>query len=214
MFANDVSISIQRADVLHAEQVAHLHYEHIFPARPGWDIGDLALKFLSAYYRELSVRSDCALYVALQDGQAAGYCSLVTNQRKVMFAMVMKNTDVLLYALRWRYARLLFSYVSHKLFHETLGGKWQGARQFRGNVEVRSVAVDPRYRGRRIGARLLAVAKDGARSQGWTPLLAWVAESNVESCAMFERAGFVRAGMKVEDGHVVCLYQVHVGESE
>jgi len=170
------------------------------------------IPLLAAYYRELTRRRDCAVYIAIHNDQVIGYCSLVSNQLKVMLMVVVKNLCLFLRSAGSLRFTNYYQYVRRKLFDEGFGQKWQDI-QVRAGVEVRSIAVDEAYRGADVGLRLLVACLQEARAIKWISLIAWVAENNKASCRLFERAGFHVVGEKMEDTHVFRLYQIQLEDT-
>ncbi|HYF23251.1 MAG TPA: ribosomal protein S18-alanine N-acetyltransferase [Caulobacteraceae bacterium] len=70
------------------------------------------------------------------------------------------------------------------------------ARAIAGEAEILTVAVAPERRGRGIGAALMEAAVRTATAQGATAMFLEVAVDNTAALALYERAGFRRAGFR------------------
>lgn len=61
----------------------------------------------------------------------------------------------------------------------------------------RDLAVDPRYRRRGYGERLIAAAERILREQGISVIAALVESDNAASLALFQKVGYVDAGPSI-----------------
>jgi SAM-dependent methyltransferase/ribosomal protein S18 acetylase RimI-like enzyme len=207
-------VVFQKAFAVHATQVARLHYTHIFPgSQKILEREAIEISLLTAYYSELIRRKDCTVYVAIHTGGVIGYCSLVSNQLKAMLMAVVKNPRIFMRSAGSLRFTNFYQHVRRRLFDEGLGQKWQDI-QVRAGVEIRSIAVNEAYRGADIGFRLLVACMQEAHVRKWNSLMAWVAENNTASRRLFERAGFLMVGKKVENSNVVRLYQIRLEYTE
>jgi ribosomal protein S18 acetylase RimI-like enzyme len=106
--------------------------------------------------------------------------------------------------IQWRFIR----YMMAKFFHENLGGKWSTTMTGLKNAgELRSVVVQPEYRGLSVGNALLKASVGFTGQNNWGTLIAWVAESNLPSRRLFESAGFSKIAEKMEAHGKVYLYE-------
>lgn len=64
-----------------------------------------------------------------------------------------------------------------------------------------NVAVDPKYQGRGIGRLLLEFAETRTRQRGYPYLDLYTHASMTENIAMYERAGYLETGRRVERGY-------------
>jgi ribosomal-protein-alanine N-acetyltransferase len=64
------------------------------------------------------------------------------------------------------------------------------------DAEVLTVAVDPTLRGKGVGRALLEAAIGVARQAGATAMFLEVAIDNAPALSLYQRAGFVRAGLR------------------
>ena len=68
------------------------------------------------------------------------------------------------------------------------------AREAAGEAEILTLAVDPRWRGRGAGHRLVQAATGWAGSRGAETMFLEVAESNAAALAVYHKYGFVAVG--------------------
>lgn len=95
---------------------------------------------------------------------------------------------------RARFDRML-RHATRPLVVAETGGRIAGYASVlarRGFPEARlfSIAVDPAFRGRALGARLLAAAEDTARSLGCTSMRLEVDPRNAEAVALYRSRGY------------------------
>jgi ribosomal-protein-alanine N-acetyltransferase len=64
------------------------------------------------------------------------------------------------------------------------------------DAEILTIAVDPAVRGRGVGRALVRAALDRAPAAGATAVFLEVAVDNTPALALYERAGFRRAGLR------------------
>jgi GNAT superfamily N-acetyltransferase len=70
-----------------------------------------------------------------------------------------------------------------------------GYQELPGVIELISMWVDPRARGRGVGEALVAAVTDWARLQDTAATLhLWVTETNKPACRLYERCGFTPTG--------------------
>ncbi|HEX5378086.1 MAG TPA: GNAT family N-acetyltransferase [Phenylobacterium sp.] len=69
-------------------------------------------------------------------------------------------------------------------------------RAIAGESEILTLAVDPAARRRGVGAALVRAAADMARSLGAQEMFLEVATDNAAALALYEAAGFARAGLR------------------
>lgn len=174
-------------------------------------------EFLHAYYSDLITRNDCALHVAVAGTQVVGYVSLVANQTKILLSLLCHRPWLLVHtALSPKFWRHFIHYVLAKLSLEFLGHKWADLGTvddldvYRHAVELRSIAVEPAWRGHAIGAALIKEAQKQAIAYGWPPIISWVAETNLASNLLFQRAGFRLITQRGEPSKAVNLYSWNV----
>lgn len=77
--------------------------------------------------------------------------------------------------------------------------RWSDRRAYDTTAEV-SVYVDPAYRGRRLGSRLLEALVQAAEGSSLHMLISRIAEGNEASFAMHRRLGFRHVGTLSESG--------------
>lgn len=65
-----------------------------------------------------------------------------------------------------------------------------------GEAEILTLAVDPRYRRNKIGARLLARFLNEAHKAGARRVFLEVAAHNIAAQALYQTAGFIHAGVR------------------
>ena len=65
-----------------------------------------------------------------------------------------------------------------------------------GEAEILTIAVDPSHRRSGLGQVLLAAASDLASQQGGEALFLEVSVDNEPALALYDRAGFVRVGLR------------------
>lgn len=70
------------------------------------------------------------------------------------------------------------------------------ARVVAGEAEILTIAVDPNHRRSGLGRSLLAAASDRATRQGGEALFLEVSVANQAALALYEKAGFVRVGLR------------------
>lgn len=70
------------------------------------------------------------------------------------------------------------------------------ARVVAGEAEILTIAVDPSHRRSGLGQALLAAASDLATEQGGEALFLEVSVDNAPALALYDRAGFVRVGLR------------------
>ena len=70
------------------------------------------------------------------------------------------------------------------------------ARVVAGEAEILTIAVDPSHRRSGLGQALLAGASDLATEQGGEALFLEVSVDNGAALALYDRAGFVRVGLR------------------
>jgi putative acetyltransferase len=78
-------------------------------------------------------------------------------------------------------------------------------------AEIKRMYVDPAYRGRGIGRRLLAALEDGARQAGYTIIWLETGTGQPDAMALYESAGYLRIpkyGMYRDDPRSVCYEKV------
>jgi len=189
--------------------IANLHRRFIADTlsssreQPGLDVIDF-------YYRTIISRADSAVYVACDENLVIGYASVVRNHGRVLLNMLFANPAVFMkiliqhHMIQWRFIR----YMMAKFFHENLGGKWSTTMTGLKNAgELRSVVVQPEYRGLSVGNALLKASVGFTGQNNWGTLIAWVAESNLPSRRLFESAGFSKIAEKMEAHGKVYLYE-------
>ncbi len=70
------------------------------------------------------------------------------------------------------------------------------ARVVAGEAEILTIAVDPSHRRSGLGGHLLAAASDLAARQGGEALFLEVSVDNQAALGLYDRAGFVRVGLR------------------
>jgi len=65
-----------------------------------------------------------------------------------------------------------------------------------GVIELVSMWVRPKARGRGVGAALIAAVTDWAKVSDATVVHLWVSEDNAPACLLYQRCGFVLAGQR------------------
>lgn len=69
-----------------------------------------------------------------------------------------------------------------------------------GELELKRMYLNPRYRGRGVGRGLLARALGWARADGAVAIVLDTSEAMVEAQRLYESVGFVRTGTRTERG--------------
>lgn len=209
---DQVAPMVVSARLEHIAGVTRLHEEFIAD-QTGQEALAAGAEFLRAYYGDLIARDDCALLVAVVGNHVVGYVSLVAGQSRVLLGLLRHHPGLLgRTALRLAFWRQIIRYVLAKASLELLGRKWDqvgsvdGLEVCRRAVELRSVAVDPTWRGHAVGIALVEAAQARALASGWVPLIAWVAELNAASNRLFQRAGFRLMTTRGEPPETVNLY--------
>lgn len=59
-----------------------------------------------------------------------------------------------------------------------------------GTAKLRLFLIDPAARGQGLGKRMLAMAMDWARAQGYGAMELWTHESHRAACALYQKAGW------------------------
>jgi GNAT superfamily N-acetyltransferase len=77
---------------------------------------------------------------------------------------------------------------------QVVGVVGAGSGEFSGTAALTSLWVDPRFRGRRVGAALIDAVEEWALGQGLSQILLWVTETNQVAERLYERHGFTRTG--------------------
>lgn len=200
---------IRHANTTDASSIATLHNNFIANTSSFLSGSEhSSTSFIETYYNSIISNTDCSVYVALNDNKTIGYASLVRNQRWIILSMIFNkctfsSVKKLRYVFPWRIVR----YIIAKMLQEILGGKWSSdMKDFRDSCELRAVAVDPGYRSLSIGTGLLRASLAHARLNNWGRVIAWIEESNLPSRRLFEKAGFVKVGEKMEMHGCVYLY--------
>lgn len=196
-------IEIKRADRGQVKSVVGLHKVLI-------SNGPVSEIVLEHYYSELLDRSDCALYVAIDNQQVIGYASLVKSQRLVMARAMLLHGDFWSQTFaQFSTFPTLFKYVLNKVFHEYFGGKWGKKSNRLPNVcELRAIAVESKYQGRGVAAALLELSIVYARHNHLMPVIAWVAADNLPSQHLFKRVGFKKIATPDDLHRPVVLYSI------
>lgn len=199
--------TIRPAQENDVSEIAILHHKYIsdksIPTTVHSDIGAI-----SEYYRVILLSRNASIYVACSEEQVIGYSSIVKNQvRQILNTMfgrpshlksLLKNKEILRLSS--------FGYIISKFRHET-SGKWpKDTSCLKDAYELRSVAVEPAYRKLSVGSALLRASLEHARIHNFSPLITWVAESNVPSIYLFQRAGFRKVGEKSDVHGKVYLF--------
>lgn len=202
-------VLVMAAEVQHVAEIAAMHCAYI-SERSVATTGPLMKQLLHSYYGELVRRDDCALFAATAAGKVVGYASLVVNQRRAMLAAVVKQPLLLLrMVVRVRFLVSTVGYVVSKISAEFLGHKWPescATADFQAGSELRSIAVKPEFRGRDIAVHLLEAALRHAVLRSWTPVVAWVDETNTASSKAFLKSGFRLAAQRVDQDRTANLY--------
>jgi GNAT superfamily N-acetyltransferase len=73
-----------------------------------------------------------------------------------------------------------------------------GPGELAGTAALTSLWVDPRFRGRGLGTALIEAVVEWARGQDLSQVLLWVAEGNKHAEALYQRNGFVRTGVVID----------------
>ena len=88
-----------------------------------------------------------------------------------------------------------------------------GVHEIAGEAYIHNIAVLPEYRRAGIGRALLESACDGARERGCEFITLEVRQSNAPAIALYEKCGFVKAGVRknfyskpAEDGVIYTRY--------
>ena len=71
-----------------------------------------------------------------------------------------------------------------------------------GELELKRMYLDPIYRGRGLGRALLEEALSWARANGMSSVVLDTSEAMAEAQRLYESAGFIRYGSRVEEGAV------------
>jgi SAM-dependent methyltransferase/GNAT superfamily N-acetyltransferase len=199
--------SVRPARKSDALEVAGLHHRFISDtsllSEAHLDIGHI-----NEYYRMIISRRNGSVHVACDGGRIIAYSSIVKGQSKIILSTIFAHPAPLIKYLRNPCTFRLSSlrYAISKFIHETVG-KWPaGINEFKNAYELRSVAVEPEYRGLSVGSALLRASLEHARKNNFRPLIAWISESNLPSIRLFEKAGFRKIGEKMEAHENVCLY--------
>ena len=64
------------------------------------------------------------------------------------------------------------------------------------DLEIKNIALAPEHRGRGIGTAVLELAADLAKEAGASRLVVGTADSSPETVRFYERAGFMRCGVR------------------
>jgi ribosomal protein S18 acetylase RimI-like enzyme len=73
-----------------------------------------------------------------------------------------------------------------------------GPGELSGTAALTSLWVDPRCRRRGVATALIEAVVEWARGQDLSQVLLWVAEGNKQAEALYERNGFVRTGVVID----------------
>ena len=74
-----------------------------------------------------------------------------------------------------------------------------GFGELRGSAVLTSLWVDPRYRGRGVGAALIEAVVAWARDRHLSQVLLWVTEGNDHAETLYMRNGFTRTGGRIDE---------------
>ncbi len=199
--------SIRPARKDDALEIASLHHRFISD-KLLLSEAHLDISSINEYYRTIISRRDASVRVACDGSRVIGYSSIVKDQNKILLSMIFADPAPLMNILRNRrlYRLSSFWYIISKLIHET-SGKWpERMNAFQNAGELRSVAVEPEYRNLSVGSALVRASIAHARMNNLGPLITWVAESNTPSIRLFEKAGFVKIGERIDADGKVCLF--------
>jgi len=75
-------------------------------------------------------------------------------------------------------------------------------------ARLRMLLLEPEARGLGLGKRLLEECIGFARTAGYDQMMLWTHESHREACALYEKRGFVKTGVKPSHSFGVDLVEV------
>jgi len=164
--------------------VASLHAEQI----PGGFLALLGPDFLARLYRRIGRDSGSFLLVADVDGRVAGFIAGSSDVRALYRAFLVHDG---LAAVLGAARRLLGEW---RRVIETLRHGAPGATGTGRGTELLAVAVDPAFRGRRIGARLVDAFLAQVRADTGRAAYVVVAADNAPAVGLYRSAGFAEVG--------------------
>jgi len=179
------SISIQPLRPRHAAAVARIH--HL--SQEGTFLTALGHPFLTVLYEEMSRSAHCRAFVALVEGQVVGFVVGTLSTGAIFKEVALKRPirlGWLVFRRALRRPRLLWQAL------QTLAYPAQ-ANHALPPAELLSLALEPRWRNRRIGSALVARLHAAMREAGVTQMAVTVDAANAGALRFYRRHGFRHA---------------------
>ncbi|MGA2522372.1 MAG: GNAT family N-acetyltransferase [Acidimicrobiales bacterium] len=162
-------------------------------------LSSLGPRFLRRLYRRIAVAQGSFLLVAEGDGDPVGFLAGSMAVGRLYRTFVLRDGvgAVLRAPVRLlRAAPTALETLRHGRDEDEGAGGAPGAQG-----ELLSVAVDPRWRGRQVGAHLVDAFLDEVRRRGGRSARVVVGAANAPAIAMYRRAGFTPT----------CTFEFHRG---
>ncbi len=155
-------------------------------------LASLGPRFLRRLYLRITAEEGSFLLVAEGDGDAVGFLAGSMAVGRLYRSFLLRDGVGAVGRAPLRLLRAAPTALE-TLRHgrDTAGG--EGAHQGGPEGELLSVAVDPRWRGRHVGAHLVDAFLDEVRRRGGRSARVVVGASNAPAIAMYRRAGFAPA---------------------
>lgn len=201
---------IERDEPLSARDIdwiATLHLASIDDSLPSL----LGAAYLRRFYRFVAASEVETLFFERIDGDVASVC-LVSMEPESLHGRIVKGTSPSLF---W-YALLALcrSPDSRRFLRQFVTDRLRGAEEAPGGPEITYIFTDPKRRGQRLGARLLARVEAHLRERNVSVYhVKTVDEPDNRALAFYDQSGFRRAGRLVEAGRTFVLFQKALAES-
>ncbi len=182
----------------YCRQVAQLHIEGI---ATGF-ISSLGLEFVTALYEAIAEDADSFGFVAVEDGQVAGFAAFSTSLSRLYRQVMLRKGLRCVRALSAR----LFSLQTVKKVWENLFYPSAMKKRELPDAELLSIVVAAQGRGKGYARRLVEAGLEEFRRRGVKRVKVLVADFNVPANRLYQTSGFRRVCQIRSHGVVSNVY--------